>query len=135
VDIAPRMIEMARQARYGDYSVRFVPEKLKAKYFSITDNSYEFNPEYRERVDFRQMNLVDLGVQLAGRQFDLVFCRYVLIYFDLEAKRRTIAAIESLLYPGGYLFLGNSEALLNVTDAFKLLHLPAAIVFCKESKK
>lgn len=133
VDISSRMIELARQARYGDYAVRFVPERLQNKYFTLDDKSRVLRPEFRDRVSFQQLNLLDIQSRLAGNKFDIIFCRYVLIYFDLESKRRVVEALNNLLNPGGYLVLGNSEALFMVTSAFKLLHSPSAIIYRKET--
>ncbi len=133
LDISSRMIDLAKQARYGDYAVRFVPERLLNKYFIPEDKNRVLRPEFRDRVRFQQMNLLDLETRLAGNAFDIIFCRYVLIYFDLESKRRVVETMHKLLNPGGYLVLGNSEALFMVTGAFKLLHLPSAIIYRKES--
>jgi chemotaxis protein methyltransferase CheR len=67
---------------------------------------------------------------LVGR-VDVVFCRNVLIYFDVQSRRRVIDALYERLLPGGYLLLGHSESLLNVTTAFELVHLRDDLVYRK----
>jgi chemotaxis protein methyltransferase CheR len=60
-----------------------------------------------------------------------VFCRNVLIYFDERSKRRVIESLYDRLVSGGYLLLGHSESLLNVTTAFELVHLREDLVYRK----
>jgi chemotaxis protein methyltransferase CheR len=64
-------------------------------------------------------------------EVDVVLCRNVLIYFDGEARKRAIAAFHRKLLPGGYLLLGHSESLINLSTAYELVHLRAAMVYRK----
>ena len=66
-------------------------------------------PAIRNRVEFRPLNLLDSYAALG--KFDIVFCRNVLIYFSAEVKKDILTRIHATLKPGGYLFLGASEAL------------------------
>jgi chemotaxis protein methyltransferase CheR len=61
----------------------------------------------------------------------VIFCRNVLIYFDLRSRRRVIDNLYERLVPGGYLLLGHSESLLNVSTAFELVHLEEDLVYRK----
>ena len=67
---------------------------------------------------------------MVGR-VEAIFCRNVLIYLDAEARRRVIATLYERLIPGGYLMLGHSESLLNVSSAFEVVHLREDIVYRK----
>jgi chemotaxis protein methyltransferase CheR len=60
---------------------------------------------------------------------DVVFCRNVLIYFDAGSRRRVIDNLYERLSPGGYLLLGHSESLLNLSTAFELVHLSSDLVY------
>jgi len=62
---------------------------------------------------------------------DAIFCRNVLIYFDEQKKKRVIDTLYQRLVPGGYLLLGHSESLLNVSTAFELVHLKEDLVYRK----
>jgi chemotaxis protein methyltransferase CheR len=64
--------------------------------------------------------------------FDIIFCRNVLIYFDDAARKKFVAQLYDNLNPGGYLFIGHSESLHNITRAFKLVHFPGALGYKKE---
>jgi len=63
--------------------------------------------------------------------YDIVFCKNVLIYFDLESKKRVIQHFFNSLVLGGHLFIGFSESLFGINDRFKLIHFPGGIVYCK----
>jgi len=69
-------------------------------------------------------------VRVVGR-VDAVFCRNVLIYFDQRSRKRVIDMFYERLFPGGFLFLGHSESLLNVSTAFELVHLSEDLVYRK----
>ena len=87
--------------------------------------------EVRALVDFREINLVDPGqIALLG-QFDVVFCRNVLLYFDRAARKRVVASFHERLTSGGYLLLGHSESLLNLSNAFELAQLRNDTVYRK----
>jgi chemotaxis protein methyltransferase CheR len=62
---------------------------------------------------------------------DIIFCRNVLIYFDDASRRRVIEMFYDRLLPGGFLLLGHSESLLNVSTAFELVHLKDDLVYRK----
>ncbi len=68
----------------------------------------------RSMIEFRRLNLN--GPLPPIGPFDAIFCRNVLIYFEPEARRRAIEKLVSKLVPGGYLFLGHAESLLNATQ-------------------
>jgi chemotaxis protein methyltransferase CheR len=62
---------------------------------------------------------------------DAIFCRNVIIYFDLDAKKRVIRTLHDRLIPGGYLLLGHSESLINISTDFKLRHFTNDMLYQK----
>jgi chemotaxis protein methyltransferase CheR len=74
---------------------------------------------------------MDGGHALMAGQVDVIFCRNVLIYFDMKSRRRVIDGFYERLSPGGYLLLGHSESLLNLSTAFELCHLREDLVYRK----
>ena len=78
-------------------------------------------PEVRSLVSFREMNLRDKAWPLEGGPFQAIFCRNVMIYFDKPTQRELLGRFRSLLVPGGWLFVGHSEALLDQTLGFRSL--------------
>jgi chemotaxis protein methyltransferase CheR len=80
-------------------------------------------------VVFTHLNLLDRKrISLLG-SMDVILCRNVMIYFDLEGKREVIRTFSEKLRAGGYLLLGHSESLINVSSAFELEHLHNDLVY------
>jgi chemotaxis protein methyltransferase CheR len=65
----------------------------------------------------------------ANTPYDVLFCRYVLIYFDKDSKQKVINSFYERIAENGYLILGNSESLFSISNAFKMLHFPSAIIY------
>ncbi len=130
-DISRNAIARARGGVYRSTSFRATPPELYAKYFREGVEGVEVIESVREMCHFGQLNLLDQSrVPLIGR-VDVIFCRNVLIYFDMNSRRKVIDAFYDRLLPGGYLLLGHSESLLNVTTAFELVHLSEDLVYRK----
>lgn len=116
-DISQAQLHRARAGVYSEFEVqRGVPARSLANYFRKTDAGWRVADAVRGMVEFRHWNLLDDPRPLG--QFNVVFCRNVLIYFDLETKRRVLQGIWSRMSPGGLLYLGGSETVLGVSDRF-----------------
>jgi chemotaxis protein methyltransferase CheR len=108
-----------------------LPVTHLVKYFQqIAGDKWQIKDNIRQMVQFREGNLLtDFGV--VG-PFDIVFCRNVLIYFDLPTKTRVLAAINGMMPTDGFLLLGGAETVLGVSEKFKIvpgeqgLYVPAA---------
>lgn len=130
-DISRRCVAAARAGVYGQAAFRVIPPDAKRAYFFERQGGMHVHERIREMCQFGQLNLLDADrARLLGR-FDAIFCRNVLIYFDSHARKRAIDVFHERLYPGGVLFLGHSESLLNVSTAFELLHLKEDLVYRK----
>ncbi len=130
IDISDLVIAKATRAEYTQYAVRFVPDKLKSKYFTTMDSgNFKFRDEYKTGVKFKKLNLMELGSVTTNTRFDVIFCRYVLIYFDKDSKQKVINSFYEKIAENGYLILGNSESLFSVSNDFKMLHFPSAIIY------
>ena len=117
-DLSQQMVERARTGRYSQLEVnRGLPATLLIKYFGRDGLQWCVRDDVRRWTRFQQL---DLRQRLnAYGPFDIVFCRNVLIYFDVATKRKILAEIRQTLFPGGYLVLGSAETTLNVDDSFK----------------
>jgi chemotaxis protein methyltransferase CheR len=119
-DLSDDVLTRARNATYSQFEVqRGLPVQRLARFFRQHGTSWTLKEEVRRHVTFAKHNLLDDNRKLG--QFDVVFCRNVLIYFDLEAKRRIIEQIASMLPRDGYLFLGGTETVLGITQAFEIV--------------
>lgn len=132
-DISSRALNKAREGIYGESSFRNVDEIFKAKWFiNIGENKWKIKDDIRKKVNFQKFNLFDLDRYSLLGNFDVIFCRNVIIYFNLDAKVKVVERFYDKLNNGGYLLLGHSESLISVTDKFKLVHLPTDLVYRKE---
>jgi len=115
-DIDTNVLDFAQAAIYEEDKIRHVPEKLLKKWFlkgkGSRLGSYCAVQELRDHVTFRRVNLLDDPWPMKKEtQFDLIFCRNVLIYFDRQTQRRLFDRFHEKLNPGGYLILGHSESM------------------------
>lgn len=128
-DLSRRCVATARRGVYGASSFRVAPPEWKKTYFAERPDGFHLSPRIKALCHFGHLNLLHGDqARLLGRQ-DAVFCRNVLIYLDGPARRRVIDTLHGRLHPGGYLFLGHSESLLNVSTAFELVHLREDLVY------
>ena len=117
-DISDRCLEKAQAGLYTQFEVqRGLPIQMMVKHFEKIDEMWRISPKIRQSVRFKKLNLLD-DLRSVGRQ-DVIYCRNVLIYFDLETKKRVLEQIANLMPDDGYLFLGAAETVLGITDAFK----------------
>lgn len=130
-DISNGVLESAKTAVYSSYSVRNVPEPFLRKYFKPAGQLYELDQTIKKSVKFMNINLVDNMKTKTVRDADVIFCRNVLIYFDEKAKQKVVSHLYDSLKPGGYLFIGASESLHNVTRAFKPMIINKVVVYQK----
>lgn len=130
-DISKRSVATARRAIYRGSSFRAISEAARHTYFRDTPEGPQVVDYIRKMCHFGHLNLLDGGkCSIVGR-VDAIFCRNVLIYFDVRSRRQVIDNLYERLIPGGYLMLGHSESLLNVSTAFELVHLREDLVYRK----
>ncbi len=123
-DISLSMLAKARTGRYPTERGKGIPPELLQKYClqgtQDQEGSFLVSPKLRERVDFRHINLTATTTcELA--QFDLIFLRNVMIYFDNETKRKVIGGMLPHLREDGTFIVGHSETLTGITDALSAM--------------
>ena len=121
-DLSTRALERARQAVWPIAKSKEIPPvHLKAFMLRGTGDQeglMKAGPEIRSVVRFARLNLNDEAYPAVG-QFDLLFCRNVLIYFAPPTKARVVERLLGHLAPSGYLFLGHAESLAAMTGRFR----------------
>lgn len=131
VDIARRVVDAARAGAYRDHAFRTPESERMRRWFRFRGGRWQVDDELRRLVRFQQANLVD-GEALAGMgRFDVVFCRNVMIYFDVPGRQRVLRGIHRALRQGGFLLLGHAESLLNASADFELFHLQQELLYRK----
>jgi chemotaxis protein methyltransferase CheR len=130
-DISRRSVASARRGVYRPYAFRTTPAELKRAYFEERADGAHVREEVKRLCHFGQLNLLDFGKAAIVGRVDAVMCRNVLIYFDARSRKRVIENLYERLMPGGYLLLGHSESLWNLSTAFELVHLTDDLVYRK----
>jgi len=124
-DINQQILERAVAGRYLQIEVnRGLPAKYLVKYFTRVGLDWQISPTLRSMVRFQQFDLRASARSLGP--FDIVFCRNVLIYFDVETKKKILSSIRQTLNPRGLLALGAAETTINLDSSYsRVLHGPA----------
>ena len=131
LDISRRCVAAARAGAYGEHAFR-TPEAAPLKrWFHLRGGKWVVDDALRELVRFQRENLVSSRALAAVSRLDAVFCRNVIIYFDLSARRQLLRRAWERMREGAWLLLGHSESLLNVTADFELVHLQHDLVYRK----
>ena len=129
-DIDENMLQLARNAVYGDRSVKNVPDTY-SKHLIPTVTGFRIDPGTASLVRVEKLNLNDQQQMKAMRGYDFVFCRNVLIYFDDESRRNVVNHFYDSLNPKGYIFLGHSESVGRITSAFHLKKAAGHLLYTK----
>jgi chemotaxis protein methyltransferase CheR len=115
-DYSYAALERARAGVYNQFEVqRGLPVQHLIRYFTERPDGFQISEDIRRRVTFEYRNLLDPFP--AHWSFDVIFCRNVLIYFDVPTKKDVVERMARHLTPGGALVLGGTESTLGITDA------------------
>lgn len=115
-DICTEVLDRAKAGLYSQFEVqRGLPIQLLLKYFTQEGDQWRIAPAIRAMVDYRPLNLIKDFAHLG--QFDVIYCRNVLIYFDQPTKADVLRRLANALAPEGALLLGAAETVIGLTDA------------------
>ena len=127
-DISDEILRKASVGNFSDFELgRGLSGTFRDKYFTNKNGSWHIKDRVRSMVKFQKINLLEPFRGLG--KFDIVFCRNVAIYFDLDTKKKLFDRIAEVLAPGGYLFIGSTETLLGVSDKFASRNYLRAIFY------
>jgi chemotaxis protein methyltransferase CheR len=122
-DLNSRVLEKARNGLYPIDCMRKIPPLYLSKYclkgIGNQEGTLLIERKLRERVQFKQYNLIDKPPKIG--EFDVIFLRNVMIYFNQDTKCQVVSSLLSLLRPGGHFFVGHSETLNGITKDLRLV--------------
>lgn len=118
-DLDTNALGAGRNARYAKNSLKGISPAYRQRFLKDAGDSVEIVPDLRKMITFKQLNLQ--GNWPMRRQYDVIFCRNVMIYFDDELKTSLLAGFHARLKPGGYLYIGHSESAQKYHDGFELV--------------
>lgn len=119
-DLSAEVLRRAKLGRYTQFEVqRGLPINYLVKHFTQVGHDWELSDKIRNMVQYRKLNLLE-DFKILGN-FDVIFCRNVLIYFDQKTKAQILERMVRQLSPDGFLVLGAAETVIGITDTFKPL--------------
>ena len=134
IDIDSERLDQARRGIYRPGSLRTLnPEQVNRYFEPYEDETYRLRDTHRRGVHFRRGNIVETGTLGTERSYDVLFCRNVLIYFSEPALKAAIENFARVVRPGGLLFLGHSESIIGLTQAFQAERLGSCIAYRRKT--
>ena len=130
-DIDTRILGQARKGLYSARSVQELPKPYLKKYFERKAEQYQISDDLRGAVEFTRVNLSERADTRPYRNFDVIFCRNLLIYFDDVSRKSAAETFYDALNPGGFIFLGHSESMSRISSLYKIRKFPEAIIYQK----
>lgn len=112
MDISPNSIARAQRALYGRNSFRGPDQAFRERHFSASEEGHELDPRVQRQVRFEVGNVLDPALLVRQGSYDFVFCRNLLIYFDLATQQRVFEVLKNLTHADGVLFIGPAEGSL-----------------------
>jgi len=131
-DINRNGLASAKEAIYGQKHIGHLPKEYLDKYFKVRGSTYVLEANVRELVQFEYHNLArDPFIHEKMQNVDIIFCRNVTIYFDGQTTQRVIENFYNCLAQDGYLFLGHTETLWQITNKFERVEFPQTFIYRK----
>ncbi|MEI6438262.1 MAG: CheR family methyltransferase [Candidatus Omnitrophota bacterium] len=132
-DINREVLSVARAGVYTPKDIGELPPEYVEKYFTRQRSEFILNSSVKSLVNFFYHNLCKDSFAQEGMQgVDIIFCRNVTIYFNLETTKALIGRFYDSLLDGGYLFLGHSETLWQINHQFKTVEYPHTFIYRKD---
>ena len=127
-DISNGVLEKAQNGIFSQFVVnRGLPITYLMKYFRKEGMDWRINEDIRKMIEFRQMNLAGSWFPMPAS--DIVMMRNVMIYFDMEMKRKILEKIRGILRPDGTLFIGSTETMINLNNSYKMIDVALSGVY------
>jgi chemotaxis protein methyltransferase CheR len=128
-DIDTNILAHAKAGLYSARSTMHVPEAYLRKFFTKTSGGFQIDDALRSAVEFTRVNLQDPSDVRPYRNFDIIFCRNLLIYFDDVSRKQAAETFYDALLPGGFILLGHSESMSRISSLFHVRKFKDAIVY------
>lgn len=128
-DLSAEILDRARAGLFNQTEVnRGLPMQLLMKYFRRDGAHWEISSDIRSMVRFEPVNLIESWPSVL-KSVDVVFLRNVLIYFSTDTKRQILSKVRECISDDGVLFLGGSESIMRLTDAFQQIQVGRSIYY------
>ncbi len=129
-DIDSQIIEQAKRGIFSPRSVQNLPKDILGRYFTLMPGGhYKISDELRDSIAFQQVNIVSAAQTRCFRDFDIIFSRNMLIYFDNKSRRIAAEAFYDALRPGGFICLAPTEPMSHISSQFRHRSFPGVTAY------
>jgi chemotaxis protein methyltransferase WspC len=133
MDVSPLSVEKARRALYGKNSFRGQDIAFRDRHFIAENECYRLSPRVLDQVRLQVGNLLDPALLANEPSYDFVFCRNLLIYFDLPTQKQVFEVLKRLTHVDGVLFIGPAEGSLLGRLGMRSIGIPQSFAFSRHS--
>lgn len=133
MDVSPLSVEKARRAVYGNNSFRGQNIEFRERYFTAEDEGYRLDERVLDQVRLQVGNLLDPTLLANEPAYDFVFCRNLLIYFDLPTQQQVFEVLKRLTHVDGVLFIGPAEGSLLGRFGMRSIGIPQSFAFSRQA--
>lgn len=130
-DINSDVVALAKRGEYKSMSFRGVPQDFY-RHFDQEGQNYLIKDDIKRRITFNTGNIMSPSIGALVGRVDVIFCRNVLIYFDMDGKKKAIQMFHKVLNNPGYLCLGHSETLSKLSEDFTMKNFGTGILYMKK---
>jgi chemotaxis protein methyltransferase WspC len=132
LDVSPQSLAKAKRGLYGRNSFRGDYKAFQARYFTATAQGHQVQPRIAEQVRLQPGNVLDPRLLAGEAPYDFVFCRNLLIYFDVPTQQQVVATLKALTRQDGVLFIGPAEGSLLTSNRMRPLGIAQAFAFARQ---
>lgn len=132
MDISPSSVAKAGQAVYGRNAFRGSDLGFRERYFDALEEGHKLHERVREQVSLQVGNVLDPALASRDGLYDFVFCRNLLIYFDVPTQQRVFEMLKRLLHPQGVLFIGPAEGSLLARLGMRPLGIAQSFAYVRQ---
>jgi len=135
-DLDTGALRHAEAGIYGERALMRLPRELTGRYFEkLADGRYRILPALSSTIQFTRVNIIDPAQTRLHRDFDVIFCRNILMYFDDASRRLAAENLYDSLVPGGFICLGHTESMARISPLFEACRFSGAMVYRRPEEK
>ncbi|WP_343598502.1 CheR family methyltransferase [Pseudomonas sp.] len=132
IDISPSSVAKGIQGFYGRNSFRGSELAFRERHFRERDDGHQLDERVRQQVNLEVGNVLDPALASRNGQYDFVFCRNLLIYFDVPTQQRVFEVLKRLAQPQGVLFIGPAEGSLLARLGMRPLGIAQSFAYVRQ---
>lgn len=134
IDVSPLSVQRAQRAVYGRNSFRGAQLAFRDRHFSAQGDGYQLSDRVRQQVHLQAGNVMDPQLLATEQPYDFVFCRNLLIYFDVPTQQHVFGVLKRFTQQDGALFIGPAEGSLLARLGMRPIGIPQSFAFVRQAE-